>query len=126
MREFVAKEMQITGQRGYCKPNGKVSLNEAALIVTGAIEYSRNTGLKELLVNLSGLTGFRLPSVGERYFFVEQWAATARGQIRFALVAPAELIDRNKFGTLVAKNRGFDADIFASEADASRWLDSRL
>ena len=94
-------------------------------MIKDAIDHARDQGINELLVNLYGLNGFRPPSVGERFFIIQQWAVAARGQVRVALVARAELIDPNKFGVLVARNRGFNADIFATEADAVAWLDSR-
>ena len=39
-----------------------------------------------------------------------------------ALVARSELIDPQKFGATVARNRGFHADVFVSEDLAVTWL----
>jgi hypothetical protein len=50
-------------------------------------------------------------------------ARNANG-IVVAIVAPARMIDPQRFGTAVAHNRGAQADIFATEADAKDWLGS--
>jgi hypothetical protein len=77
-------------------------------------------------VNVSGLTGFDSPSVTQRYFFVERWALVAGARVRVAMVARAEMIHPQKFGVMVAQNRGLDSDVFDSEAEAIAWLDGKV
>jgi hypothetical protein len=50
-----------------------------------------------------------------------EWASIARG-LRLAVVARAELIDPERFGITVARNRGLSANVFTSEAEAIDWL----
>jgi hypothetical protein len=62
------------------------------------------------------------PSLPERYFFVRQWAATGQNLVQVALVIRAELMDPEKFGGTVARNAGFNAEVFLEEAGALTWL----
>ena len=94
-------------------------------MIDAALRVARTRGLREVVVNVTGLTGFASPSVGTRYAFIKQWARTARGRVRLALVARPEHIDPEKFGVTVAANRGWDADVFVTEADAIGWLDGK-
>jgi len=41
---------------------------------------------------------------------------------RAVCLAPAELIDPQKFGMQVAQNRGLKVEIFSDEVEALRWL----
>ena len=125
MVTFTPTQIELSGGRAFFRPSGLASLHGAVSLVKDAINHVRDEQIDELLVNLRGLNGFRSPSVGERYFFIQQWGIAARGRVCVAVVARAELIDPNKFGVLVAANRGFDADIFESEGDAIAWLNSR-
>ena len=78
-----------------------------------------------MVVNVTELTGFASPSVVNRYSSIKQWARTARGRVRLALVARPEHIDPEKFGVTVAVNHGLDANVFVSEANAIGWLDRK-
>ena len=101
-----------------------MSLEAAAELVTVALAHARAHGIKELLVNATGLTGFPPPTLGERYFIVENWARVARGAVRVAMVLRPEYIDPQKFGVTVALNRRFIADVFELEEPALAWLGS--
>ncbi len=119
----VPDRFEITGSRAFYRPVGAVSLGKAVDLVSTALAYTREQGASELLVNISGLSGFASPSLANRYFLVEKWAAKAAGRVRLALVARAEMIDPYKFGVTTAANRGFASDIFTTEAEALAWLD---
>lgn len=116
---------EMVGARAYFRPSGCVSLETAVEMVTGAITFANAQAAHELLINVRGLTGFDSPSLAERFAMVQKWVAAARGQVRIAMVARAELIDPQKFGVTVARNRGLDADIFVSEAEAVAWFDGK-
>ncbi len=45
--------------------------------------------------------------------------------MRAVMVARPEWIDPQKFGVIVAANRGFDANVFPKEAEAIAWLNER-
>ena len=84
---------ELVAGRGFYRPVGLVTLKEAIGLVSAAIAYAREQEISELLVNISALTGFAPPSLAERYFLIEEWAAAAGGKVRLAMVARAELID---------------------------------
>jgi hypothetical protein len=49
-------------------------------------------------------------------------AASARIPAKLALIAQAHMIDPERFGETVARNRGADHRVFATEAEAVAWL----
>jgi len=63
-----------------------------------------------------------ITSIVDRYYFIADWAKASERLVCTALVARPEMIDYRKFGVTVAANRGFTADIFASEDEALVWL----
>ena len=115
---------EVIAGRGFFRPTGKVSLDEAVELVNGAIAHARASGITKLFVNASRLTGFESPSLNERYLLVEKWAHTANGAVRLALVVRPHMIDPQKFGVTVAFNRRLIGDVFVAEASAIAWLDS--
>ena len=120
------KDFEQVGKRGFYRPIATVSFERAVDMVAEAMKTARELGISDLLVNTMGLTGFPPPSVFARYSMATRWAESAGAALRVALVARAELIDRQKIGVLMMQNRGGSGDVFASEADALAWLDKRL
>jgi hypothetical protein len=104
------------------RPVGQVTLPEIVQMITAAIDHAREQEQRNLLVDITGVTGFRSPSLAERYFFVEQWARAARAYVRLAFVAPPSLIDERKFGVSVAANHNQTANIFTTSTEARAWL----
>jgi hypothetical protein len=104
------------------QPVGAVELSEAVEMVTAAIGSAREQDIRKLLFVGTGLSGFESPGLGSRYFFVHEWAGVAQGLVRVALVLNPELIDRKKFGVLVALNAGFACDVFTTKEEAMAWL----
>ena len=103
---------------------GEVALPELARMITGAINHAREDQQRNLLVDITGLTGFEAPSLASRYFYVEAWARAAHAFVRVAMVAPPRVIDSRKFGVTVAANNNLTADIFTSADEALAWLRS--
>ena len=114
---------EIVDNRAYFRPTGILSLDGAVALVDEAIACSRSKRVRQLLTNLLGVDGFPIPTIVERYLFIENWASLAGGALQLAMVVAAKHIDRNKFGVVVAANRGLLSDVFAAEADAVAWLD---
>ena len=114
---------EMTGTRAFYRPVGCVSFENAVSMVTQAILLANARDADDLLVNVFALNGFDPPSLAERFAMASEWAAAADRRLRFAMVAPPELIDPHKFGVTVARNRGLDVDVFTSEGDALAWLD---
>lgn len=113
----------MRGRRGYLRAHGGVSVEDAFAMVSAALEACRECGADELLADLTGLDRGRAPSAEERYRGISKWAGVAGGCVRLAILAGAEVVDAQKFGVTVARNRGLTADIFTSEAEAVAWLD---
>lgn len=107
------------------RPRGVMSLEEAVQLVTTAIAFSRQQSVRRLLVDTTGLAGFRPPDLAARYFFIHEWARAAGGGVCVALVARPEMIDPQRFGVTVAANAGFVSDIFPSEQAALGWLQAQ-
>jgi hypothetical protein len=104
------------GSRGFYRPLGVVTFEQAVETVAVGIEHAQKLGLKDLLVNTQALTGFAVPTTFGRYAFAVRWAQAGGGVL---------LIDHEKIGMIMAQNRGLDVDVFTNEADAIGWLDSR-
>jgi hypothetical protein len=118
----VSGNFEVVGDCVCYRPVGQVTLDEAATLVDQAVACARDRRIPKLLLNAKGLTGFRSPTLPERYFFVRRWAATAQGLVQMALVIRAEMIDPEKFGMTVARNSGMTADVFPEEPEALDWL----
>jgi len=114
------------GTRGFYRPVGEVSFEQAVDMVAQAMRHARTLGLVDLLANTTRLTGFPTPSVFARYAMATKWAENTGSTLRVAMVARAEVVDPQKIGVLMMQNRGGNGDVFTSETDAIAWLDSRL
>jgi hypothetical protein len=119
------RDFEVDGKRGYFRPAGAVSLDQAVDLVNDALSFARKQELREMLVDITGLTGFPAPSMYERFALAARWAETAGSRIRLSVVARKELIHEEKFGITVARNRGLDSNIFTTQKEAIAWLESR-
>lgn len=120
------EHFQVVGSRGFYRPVGVVTFEQAVEMVAIAMEYALERQLTDLLASTHGLTGFPPPSTFARYALAVKWAESAGGALRVALVARPELIDAQKIGVLMAQNRGVNGDVFPHEAEALAWLDARI
>ncbi len=103
-------------------PAGTGALADLVAEVRQALTRCREEGLPRLLLDLRGLERLASPNVVDRYFFVQAWAHAAQGQVAVAMVAPAALIDPQRFGVTVAENLGFRGQVFTAESEAATWL----
>ena len=104
------------------RPRGRYSLVDAVDLVSGAIARCRDTAVRALLVDATGLDGLPIPTLLDRFLMVEDWAHEAKGTVVVAMVAPPEYIHPRKFGVKVALQFGLVCDVHATEADALAWL----
>jgi hypothetical protein len=114
----------LPGQVSF-RPVGKITLPDAISLITRAIKFTRDRQCPKLLVNALGLTGYAMPTLSDRYFAGRTWAAAAEKVVSAVLVIPPEMIDPEKFGVIVARNAGMNAEVFSTEAEAQRWLTSQ-
>ena len=110
--------------RGLYRPVGSVSFDEAVALVRAAIAAARGNHLRSLLVNSTELSGFAPPDQFERFLAAVGWAEESRGDVHLAMVARLDMIHPQKFGVLVAANRGLVSNIFTTEVEARAWLDA--
>jgi len=118
----VQDHFEVSNEFAILRLTGSATLQESVSLVSGAILRAREEGYPKLLVNAAELTGFKSPSVTERYWFVREWAEAARGMVRVAFVVREEMIDWQKFGITVGRNAGLMGEVFATEAEAVAWL----
>jgi CheY-like chemotaxis protein len=104
------------------RPVGSVSFEKAVTLVRSAIAAAKRRKIKDLLVNMTGLTGFAAPDTFQRFLMAVEWADEARLGVRLAMVAREEMIHPQKFGVLVAANRGMVSNVFPTELEARAWL----
>jgi len=116
---------EVLGKRGFYRPTGKVSFEQATEMVAEAMRHARSLGLASLLVNTLGFSGITAPSIFARHQLALKWAESAGAKLHVAVVARSELIDPEKIGVIMAQNRGASGDVFTNEAAALMWLDSR-
>jgi hypothetical protein len=105
----------------YHRPCGKVSFHEVTLLALKTLAKARELQLTRAIFYTKDLYGFSVPDITDRYEFVTTLAEEA-GPIKFAVVAHSAMIDFQRFGSIVALNRCFHADIFTSADEAKQWL----
>jgi hypothetical protein len=118
-------EFEQIGTRGFYRPTGSATLEQAIELGARAMKHARERGCVDLLLDTRGLQGFASPSVTGRYNLAVRWAESSGGQLRVAIVVPTEMMDPGKIAVLMAQNRGVSGDAFTNEADAVAWLDMR-
>ncbi|HKA42232.1 MAG TPA: hypothetical protein VKF40_09610 [Burkholderiales bacterium] len=100
----------------------QVTFREAIDLIATAISFARENNIRRLFVDSTKLTGFEPPDTVERFRMAVQFASAADSRVKVALLGRAELIDHDRFGVTVARNRGLLVDVFETEADALAWL----
>jgi len=111
--------------QGYCcyRLSGHGPLAEAASKVIEVIAFSREQGIRALLIDTTKWTGHASPTALERFTVAEAFSEAAAGSaMKMAMVVRPELMDPNKFEVTVARNRGLAGNVFDSEKDALAWL----
>ena len=108
----------------YCRYNlsGHGPLEEAAGKVLEVITYAREQGIRKLLIDATKWTGHAIPDTLERYQWTAAFAEASQSAVKVAMVLVPEMIDPEKFGVKVARNRGMLVDVFDCEKQALAWL----
>jgi hypothetical protein len=120
------QDFEQIGKRGFYRPSARVSFEQAVEMAASAMRHARAAGLIDLLVNSRGLLGFGPPTIFARHAFALEWVRSAGAALRVAIVVRPEIIDPQKIGVLMARNRGATGDVFTREDEALAWLDSQL
>lgn len=121
MVDNLANEIEILPQDGYLEVrflgafsvatfNGKVDL---------AVRLCTDRKFTLLLLDYTRLS--RVPTTLERYQISTHGAEAAKSLTKLAGLARADQMGE-KFGTMVARNRGLNADVFTDRREALEWL----
>jgi hypothetical protein len=118
----VADYFQI--EQGYAsfRPVGNVSLEEAAAACIEAIRVAGENGIRQLLINLTRLTGVGPISRLDRFWLAKQCASAAEPGLKLAVVANPDMVDDQHFGVIAARKRGLQANVLTTEEEAQAWL----
>jgi hypothetical protein len=101
---------------------GDGPLENAANKVIDAITFSREQGIRNLLIDTTHWTGHPNPNTFERFNWAEAFAKAALTKIKIAMVVRSEFMDPEHFEVTVARNRGLFGNVFDSEKAALEWL----
>jgi hypothetical protein len=118
------QHFEVVGIRAFFRPTGRMSLDDGVELVVRALIAAREAGARDLVVDITGVSGLLVPTVFERYSLVKRFAVAAAGQVRMAMAVDPNLLDPARFGETVAANRSLIARAVATEAEAVAWLDS--
>ena len=103
---------------------GLYSRSEAFRVGEEAFREAAAAGRQNVLVDVRKVNG-RVPPLLDRFDFGVHIADQHRAftpRIRLALLGHEPMIHPERFGELVARNRGADARAFTDEAEALQWL----
>jgi hypothetical protein len=104
------------------RPLGKVSLQEIVSLLGETIAYACDQKVQKLLIDTTQTTGVDSLTVVERLNLAEELASRASSYIKVVLVVKPQLIHAKRFGVTVARNRGLNLNVMASESEALAWL----
>jgi len=83
-------------------------------------EHCKRTNNDKLLIDA---TGFKVKiSTADRFLLGERSLIFALHRLKVAFVCAPEQIDPEKFGALVAQNRGVTVEVFTDFQAAVKWL----
>ncbi|HEY8265548.1 MAG TPA: hypothetical protein VIG03_03185 [Steroidobacteraceae bacterium] len=106
---------------------GIYSRNEALRVGNEGYRQAALENRIGVLIDVRKITG-RLPTLLDRYDFgvhIAEQYLSSDPRVRLALLGHEPMIHPDRFGELVARNRGADARVFTDEALAVDWLRSR-
>jgi len=123
-KESMHVREEMTVADGLCKysPQGRVSLVDGVAMITRTISHCRARKIAKLLMDVTELTGYPIPTLADRFWMVQDWAQAAQGELIVAVVCLPEFIHPGKFGVIAARDAGLKCDVFISPADAGVWL----
>lgn len=104
--------------------SGTFSQESALDVYQRAFALASEAGRPAVLVDIRAVTG-REPTMAERYeqaICVAEAQAATKPRIRFAMLGHEPMIHPERFGEIVAANRGAHARVFTEEAPALDWL----
>jgi len=121
MPENLENDIEILPQEGFLEVRflGAFTVPRFKGQVELAVRACKERASTLLLLDYTRLTG--VPTTLERYEISTHGANAAKGLTKLAGYARPEQVG-DKFGALVARNRGLNVDVFADRDEAVRWL----
>ena len=107
---------------------GTFSRVEALRVGQEAYAEAARSNRSALLVDVRGVSG-RVPTILDRFEFgthIAKHYLEFDPRIRLAVLGHEPMIHPERFGELVARNRGADARVFTDEAEALGWVLERV
>ena len=104
--------------------SGPYSRSEAFRVNDEAFDIAAKKNRRNILIDARKVHG-RVPTILDRYDIGVNLARAWLEQlprVRIALLGHEPLIHPDRFGEIVARNRGADTRVFTDEAEAMRWL----
>jgi hypothetical protein len=104
--------------------SGPYSRGEAFRVGELAYREAGAAGRRSVLVDVRSVKG-RVPTIFDRFDIGMHIASQHFGQqirVRLAILGHEPMIHPERFGELVARNRGADARVFTVPAEALKWL----
>ncbi len=106
---------------GCFRPTGPTTAEAFTVLLGEAMAECKAARLRGLLVNGMGLTHPTMTTT-DRYMIGTAVVANWDLSLKLAFVGREDQLDPQRFGALVARNRGFQVDTFQSEDEALLWL----
>ena len=106
---------------------GLYSRSESLRLGELAFREAARANRKAVLIDVRRVTG-RVPTILERFDFgvrIAKHYLESEPRIRLAVLGDEPMIHPERFGELVARNRGGDARVFTDETMALDWLVGR-
>ena len=120
----VGVEVLVHADHVQLRCTGRYSRAEALRVGDQAFREAAAAARRSVLVDVRGITG-SVPTLLDRFDMGVRVAALhleQRPRIRLALLGHEPMIHPDRFGEIVARNRGADARVFTQEAEALDWL----
>jgi hypothetical protein len=120
----VRVEVRVHPQHVELACAGRYSRSEAFRIGDQAFREAASAGRRSVLVDVRGVSG-SIPTILDRFDIGVRIAARhleQRPRVRLALLGHEPMIHPDRFGEIVARNRGADARVFTIEPEALDWL----
>ncbi len=120
----VKVDLRVHAEYVELRCTGRYSRAEALRVGDLAYREAAAAARRSALIDVRGVTG-SVPTILDR-FDVGVRIATLhlehRPRIRLALLGHEPMIHPDRFGEIVARNRGADARVFTQETEALDWL----
>lgn len=114
----------VTRSTGFAiyRPRGPATAAEAIAALFPVLTWCRAEGIPKLLADARAIEAMTVPTTAERFHLGEESARAAAGEVQVSFVVPERLIDPQRFGMMVAQNRGLRVNVFTDEVAALDWL----